>query len=211
LLPGSEPHEHEAILEEALFNDGAQTETDYLGHNNDTDDALVDALFAMYKVDNTTKGNISIQLESFKAFSNNTSNMYVWQDYVCDQEDEICGGFCSITWRSVLQRQLCDSRKHSTLEDAQLLFNMTQHTMNNTQEQNDIFLDMMDDIHNHTSGKDFSGFIPTDHQSMKDILLESKFGIFGNLPHKEVFGLAGHACVSLIGLLKHTMAHKIPI
>ena len=88
---------------------------------------------------------------------------------------------------------------------------MTQHTMNNTQKQNDIFLDIMDDIHNHISGKDFSGFIPTDHQSMKDILLEGKFGIFGNLPHKEMFGLAGHACVSLIGLLKHTMAHKIPI
>ena len=224
LLHGSEPHENEAILEEPLFNDGAETETDYLGHNNDADDALVDELIAMSEVDSQVpqdniydytppqKGNHSIQLESFKAFSNNKSNVYFWQDYVCDQEEEICGGFRGIAWRSVIQRQLYDSRTISTLEDAQLLFNMTQHTMNNTQEQNDIFLDIMDDIHNRSSSKVFSGgFVPTDHQSMKSTLLEGKFGIFGNLPHKEVFDLAGHACVSLIGLLKHIMAHKIPI
>ena len=41
--------------------------------------------------------------------------------------------------------------------------------------------------------------------------MESKFGIFRNLPHEEVFQLEGHACVLLIGILKQLFAHKIPI
>ena len=223
LLHDSEPYENDAVLEEPLLNDGVETETDYLGYNNDADDALVDNLLEMSDIESQAqqdyiseytppqKGHVSIQLESFKPFSNNKSNVYFWQDYICNQEDEICGGFRGIVWRSVFKRQLYDSRKISTLEDARLMFNMTQHTMNNTHEQNDIFLDIMHDIHNRTSGEDFSGIIPTDHQSSQEILMEGKFGIFGNLPHEEVFELEGHACVSLIGLLKHIMAHEIPI
>ena len=46
---------------------------------------------------------------------------------------------------------------------------------------------------------------------MKTILLEGKFGTFGNLAHTGVFELAGHACVSLIGPVKHIMTHIIPI
>ena len=41
--------------------------------------------------------------------------------------------------------------------------------------------------------------------------MEREFGIFGNLPHEEVFEVAGHACVSLIGLFKQMYAHQIPI
>ena len=219
----SEGYENEAVLEEPLLNLGVETETDYLGYNNDADDALVENLLEMSEIESQApqdnindytppqEGYVSIQLESFKPFSNDKSNVYFWQDYICNQEDEICGGFRGIVWRSVLKRQLYDSSKISTLDDAQLMLNMTQHTKNNTQEQNDIFFDIMQDIHHRTSGEDFSAIIPTDHQSSQEMLMEGKFGIFGNLPHEEVFELEGHACVSLIGLLMHILAHGIPI
>ena len=91
------------------------------------------------------------------------------------------------------------------------MFNMTQLTMNNTHEQNDIFLDIMQDLLDRSTGLKTGVRIPIDHQSANEILMESKFGIFGNLPHEEVFQFEGHAYVSLIGILKHLFAHKIPL
>ena len=41
------------------------------------------------------------------------------------------------------------------------------------------------------------------------MLMDRKFGIRQNLPHEQVFEIKGHACVSLIGILRHTFAHKI--
>ena len=108
-----------------------------------------------------------------------------------------------------MKRDLFDSERISTLRDARLMFNMTQHTMNNTEEQNEIFLEIMQDLQDSNPNIDES--IPTDQQSAREILMEGKYGIFGNLPHEDVFELEGHACVSLVGLLKHLIAHKIPI
>ena len=53
--------------------------------------------------------------------------------------------------------------------------------------------------------------IPTDNQSAEDILKEHRFGIFGNLPHEKVEIINNHACISMIGLVQHLMAHEIPI
>ncbi len=41
--------------------------------------------------------------------------------------------------------------------------------------------------------------------------MEHDFGIFSNLPHNVAFKLEGHACVSIIGLLKHIFAHQIMV
>ena len=207
-----------------LVNDGMETETDYLGCNDKSDEVMVDHLLDMMseneswvnKYDSNEytpppQGTKFIELESFKAFSNEKSNVYFWQDYICSQEDEICGGFRGIVWRSMFKRQLYDSEKISTLPDAQLLFNMTQHTMNNTHDQNEIFFDIMQDLQDRSAGFETAVDIPVDHKSANNILMESKYGIFGNIPHEEVFQLGGHACVSLIGVLKHLFAHKIPI
>ena len=83
--------------------------------------------------------------------------------------------------------------------------------MNNTHEQNKIFLDIMQDLLDRSTGFETGVSIPIDHQSANEILMESKLGIFGNLPHEEVFQLEGHAYVSLIGILKHLFAHQILI
>ena len=40
---------------------------------------------------------------------------------------------------------------------------------------------------------------------------EHQFGIFGNLPHEKVEIINNHACISMIGLIQHLMAHEIPI
>ena len=140
-----------------------------------------------------------IELESFKPFSNEKSNVYFWQDYICSQEEETCGGFHGIVWRSVFKRRLYHSKQISSLEDARLMFNMTQLTMNNTHEQNKIFLDIMQDLLDPSTGLETGVRIPIDCQSANEILMESKFGIFGNLPHEGVFQLEGHAYVLLIG------------
>ena len=202
-----------------------------MGYNNNADEELVDELVqadlmvhdlpSAGRVNNQApqesfneytppqQGTTQIKLSSFKPFSNEQSNIYFWQDYVCNLEDEICGGFRGIVWRSAMKRDLFDSERISTLRDARLMFNMTQHTMNNTEEQNEIFLEIMQDLQDSNPNIDES--IPTDQQSAREILMEGKYGIFGNLPHEDVFELEGHACVSLVGLLKHLIAHKIPI
>ena len=118
--------------------------------------------------------------------------------------------FCGIVWR-VFKRRLYDSKNISSLVDARVMFNMTQLTMNSTHEQNEIFLDIMQDLLDRSTGFETGVSIPIDRQSANEILMESKFGIFGNLPHEEVFQLEGHACVLLIGILKHLFAHKILI
>ena len=87
LLHGSEPHANEAFLEQPPFNDWAEAETDSLGYNNAADDTLVDRLIEMSEVDSQVpqdnindytppqKGKFSIQLESFKPFTNNKSSV----------------------------------------------------------------------------------------------------------------------------------------
>ena len=58
----------------------------------------------------------------------------------------------------------CMIPKKSTLPDAQLLFNMTQHTMNNTHDQNEIFFDIMQDLQDCSTGFETGVDIPVDHQ-----------------------------------------------
>jgi hypothetical protein len=97
LLHRLEPHENEAILKKPIFNGRTEKETDSFGYDKDADDALVDELIEMSEVDSQVpqdgfndytppqKGNINIQLESFKPSNINKSHVYFWQVYSCDQ------------------------------------------------------------------------------------------------------------------------------
>jgi len=83
--------------------------------------------------------------------------------------------------------------------------------MNNTHDQNDTFPDILEDIHDRLTGFQADVTIPFDRKTADEILMEREFGIYGNLPHEEVFNIGGHACVSLIGVFKQINAHQIPI
>ena len=111
----------------------------------------------------------------------------------------------------MFKRRLYYHTKISNISDTRLLFNMTKHTMTNTYEQNQTFLEILEDIQERVVGFKTDVSIPFDNQSMNEILLERKFCIFGNLSHEEVFEVGGHACVSLVGLFKQIYAHQIPI
>ena len=52
-------------------------------------------------------------------------------------------------------------------------------------------------------------FVPDNQKLADHMLMDRKFGIRQNLPREKVFEIKGHVCVPLIGVLRHTFAHKI--
>ena len=75
---------------------------------------------------------------------------------------------------------------------------MTKHVMSNTAEQNESFLEILQDIHERTTTYNTSITIPHDLQSAEDILKENRFAIFGNLPYEKVHVMRGmHVLCSL--------------
>ena len=156
-------------------------------------------------------GQHIIELEDFTAFSNTKSNVYFWQEYQCNLHGESLGGLRGIVWRSQYRRKIYDHTKITNLKDSAMLFIMAQHVMNNTEEQNQNFLMIIDYIMEHVTGFEADVGVPMDEQSMNETLKERQYGIFGNLPHEEVVLINNHACVSLIGLIQHVYAHGVPI
>ena len=153
----------------------------------------------------------NIDLEDFNMFSNFKSNVYFWQEYICQCRNKMHGGVRGIAWRSMYQKKLYDHTKLTSVPDARLLFNMTQHVMTNTAEQNDSFFDIIEEVQERCGASHSDVTLPTNNQSAEQILKEHQFGIFGNLPHEEVELINNHACISMIGLIQHLMAHQIPI
>ena len=155
-------------------------------------------------------GKITVELEDFTVFSNETSNVYFWQEYMCENMNEMHGGLRGLVWRSMFRKKLYDYTKLTSVPDARLLFNMTQHVMTNTAEQNDSFFDILEEFHERY-GVSSDVTVPLDNQTAEEILKEKKYGIFGNLPHEKVIVINNHACISMIGVIQHMMAHQIPI
>ena len=87
---------------------------------------------------------------------------------------------------------------------------MTDHYASCGAEQKDVFLDIVEDLLNHST-KFQRIIVPDIHHSPNHILMNMRFGIRRNLLHDQVTAVAGHACVSLIDILRHTFAHKICI
>ena len=88
---------------EQLINDDIETETEYLGQNDTNDDFMIDQLLENdsseyiqhdlgihHDYESQGPSVLPLELETFKAFSNLKSNVYFWQEYICNQEDEIC-------------------------------------------------------------------------------------------------------------------------
>ena len=156
-------------------------------------------------------GHLTIELDQFHVFSNRESNVYFWQEYICNRENQAFGGLRGIVWRSSFKRNLFDHTKISSVPDSELLFNMAQHVMSNTEDQNEAFFDILKEIHDMSTGFKTDVTIPFDSQTANEVLKERKFAIFGNLPYEEVKVVEGHACISLVGLIQHMYAHRIPI
>ena len=130
---------------------------------------------------------------------------------MCRCRNKIHGGVRGIAWRAMYQKKLYDHTKLTALSDTRLLFNMTQHVMTNTAEQNDSFFDILEEVQERCGSLHSDVTIPIDNQLAEEFLKEHQFGIFGNLPHEKVEIINNHACISMIGLIQHLMAHQIPI
>ena len=102
------------------MNDRTETETDFLGHNEPSDENHVSHLVDMmsendsdnqcnsYEYSPPPPGRKVVNLDSFNFFSNKKSNVYFRQDYICSQDQEPCGGFRGIVWRSLARLDLYD-------------------------------------------------------------------------------------------------------
>jgi len=90
---------------------------------------------------------------------------------------------------------------------------MTDHLMSNSETQQDNFFYILRDLLARKSGPMKNTLlIPTSKSTANAVLLEGKYGLFGNLPIVEPKHIGNtHACISLVKLIKHLMAHRIPI
>ena len=220
------------MMRERDYEDGVNLptvdETINQDGNNDDDDAYVNFLMEMeiereetvsvvdYEVPHTfpmpVAGKVLTPLNLFKPFSDDETNAYFWQDYMCHNiNGEWHGGFKGIAWRTIFRKPMYGVENMCDLRDTCLLFNMADHVLNNGADQQETFFDIIEDILDKSGNFDASVMLPTSRKDGNAILLNGKFGLFNNLPHEPVMEIGGHACISLIEKLKHLMAHGIPI
>ena len=74
--------------------------------------------------------------------------MYCLQEHHCNQEGELHGSLRGIAGRAMFRRRLYDGTKIVDVNDTRLLLNMTDHVMNNSADQNETFIAIMEDIIN---------------------------------------------------------------
>ena len=89
---------------------------------------------------------------------------------MCQNENEMHGGLRGLVWRSMFRKKLYDHTKLTTIPDARLIFNMTQHVMTNTSEQNDSFFDILEELHERYEVFHSDITIPLDNQTAEEIL-----------------------------------------
>jgi hypothetical protein len=97
-------------------------------------------------LDQSDIGETTIKRETFHVFSNLKSNRCFWQEDECRKNNDMNGGLRGIVWRSMFRRKLYDHTKISNIPDSRMLFNMSQHVMSNTFEQNEFFLNILQDV-----------------------------------------------------------------
>ena len=111
-------------------------------------------------------------------------------------------------WRSLHRLDLYDQARIAPERDARLLFNMVDDYASCGDEQKDVFSEVVEDLLDRSNS--FVGVSVPDNYKLDDhMLMDRKFGIRQNLPREKVFEIKGHVCVPLIGVLRHTFAHKI--
>ena len=74
---------------------------------------------------------------------------------------------------TVRRRRLHGKKNIPSLFDTRSLFNMTDHMINNTSDQNNVFLDILSDVMNRANGFDADVMIPVDQKGTEAILKES--------------------------------------
>ena len=115
----------------------------------------------------------------------------------------LCGG-CWLGWICMIKTKL----HHGVMQGCCSTWPTTMRAA--IPNKKEVFLDIVEDLLDCSTK--FQGiYVSEDHQSANHILIDRRFGTQQNLPHEQVTDIAGHACVSLIGVLRHLFAHKIGI
>ena len=89
---------------------------------------------------------------------------------------------------------------------------MTDHLLNNVEEQKETFLDIVNDLFKRsTFGIKSDLRIPRDYNKAREICTKGKFSMYDNLPHRETHLVDGHVCVRIKDILKQTLALGVDI
>ena len=133
---------------------------DFMSDNSPADEEFVNALLQLnnenpeeYIIESSddftnhgslpTVGQITIPIENFKPFSNDKSNKYFWQNHICDKTLNLChGGIRGMSWRTMFKSEIYGTRNIASESDARLLFNMSDHMMNNSTDQRHTFFEI---------------------------------------------------------------------
>ena len=104
---------------------------------------------------------MNLSLSSFKEFINESSSAYFWQNYICETKSNVrLGGIRGIAWRTLYRQKLYGFEHITSLRDARLLTNMTDHLLNNSESQRETFFDILDDVIERSGSIDADVHIP---------------------------------------------------
>ena len=118
-----------------------------------------------------------------------------------------------MVWRALNRLDSMEVNNITSIDDARLLFNLTDLMSRSTETDRGVILDILYDILTRVSasGGGINIRLPVTEDDAYAICLRGKYSIFPNIPHPAVFSVAGHACVSLNEVLSHIMAHGVPV
>ena len=95
--------------------------------------------------------------------------------------------------------------------DSRLLFNLTDHLLNNSIDHQDTFFDIMNDLLNRCSGFDSDVTVSRNRKQAQAICLNGKYALFQNIPHPHMYVVSDHVCHTTKDTVKHTMAHGMGV
>ena len=157
--------------------------------------------------DNNVHGTVTskLSISDFEYMNGIHNRVYFMQ-----QHNEPHGGIRGIVKRAAtLRNNLSD---FACLDDADLLFDMTDHLVNLSQADQDKYLQINRKLlKKKNSHLDCQISIPIDRSSANQICLKNKKSIFTNLPSERTFILDGHACISLNDKLDIVFAKGIEL
>ena len=153
----------------------------------------------------------NIELDSHRVpdFGNVISNKYFDQDVKMYRGDEgtLFGGIRGVCWRSRYRVELSEVKLTTNINDARLMFNITNLLNRNTTSTNELLCSVIADITERMSG-DFDSEnpgirLPRNKKEADRICLDGKYGIFKNIPCPNVHEVEGHACMQIYDIVSH--------
>ena len=167
--------------DDAAVNDHEQTHvneiSDEFGDNTLDNNQFVDELVLLedFSVEHSiinyptvdVGSPLNVSLSSFKEFTNESSSAYFWQNYICEtKNNERLGGIRGIAWRTLYRQTLYGFEHVTSLRDARLLTNMTDHLLNNSVAQRETFFDILDDVIERSGSIDADVHIPLNKKKL---------------------------------------------